>query len=319
MEIINIWSRNDTNVSIQHHALLIPLPKMHQQWMVKTSLMALLASWTPVSAYIGTNTTSVIKNQTHIKPYRVSFTNKCNSPHEHTYLHFLSPFGSIHPKQGEPNAIRPHVGMTGMPLAFAMASNETRDLDFVMSNLNRSAQSTWRLWWDAAKDSAGSRNQTLLEVTCEIEIANLADNRSRCWVNVSNVDGLTSSLRVKFLDDRFPSITVRPPKDWQCPKQNRYPQPTDTHNIMSFLPPNQACVSNCSLLNTDEACCRNANNTRETCSRDSSPAIKAAAQEAYSFAYDDNTPYFKDNVTVMPLRAHDFVSGTKIFHVTLCY
>lgn len=292
---------------------------MYRSSTVKTTLIALLCPWIRASAILYPKGAYLANNQTELGTYSIAVVNNCKSPDDQTYLHFFSPFGSIYSTQRESEAPRKHTDGSNTTVTFAMARDETMTFDFVLSNLQQKAQSSWRLWWDAAEGSKGSRNQTLLEVTCEANMADLADNISRCWIDVSNVDGLTNSLQVDFFEAEFPSITARPPKDWRCPEPNRYPVSQHSHDVFSFLAPNQACVSNCSLLNTDEACCRNAHNARETCSKDPSPGIKEAAQEAYSFAYDDHTPFKKGDLTVTPIRKHNFPSGTNIFHATLCF
>ncbi|KAF2221243.1 hypothetical protein BDZ85DRAFT_266503 [Elsinoe ampelina] len=54
----------------------------------------------------------------------------------------------------------------------------------------------------------------------------------------------------------------------------------------AFVGPEQSCLSNCTLLGTDEACCRGMFNDPTRCPA-SSPALKQACPRAYSYAYDD--------------------------------
>lgn len=257
-------------------------------------------------------TTDIITNGTQHITYRIVFRNDCKPDKGQTYLHFLAGAGKVLPAQQENSPLEYSADGEFQKLTFPMVTSQTSEFNFMFEN---AANSSWTLWWDSVEDNSGPKNQTLLEGTCELELTDRTGKTLKCWINVSNVDGLTSGLRVDFSGDAFPPITVQPPRDWQCPERNKPSE--EFENDKSFLPQGQACVSNCSLLDTDETCCRNASSTRETCS-DSSPAIKYAAQEAYSFAYDDMTPFFNGKSMVMPLRAHNFASGTTICQVTLC-
>jgi hypothetical protein len=289
--------------------------KMFQARVVKMSLLALLIPLTCLGVVTVACTTNIDTNGTQHIPYRVVVRNHCVPRDGKTYLHFLAPSGSVQPARQNTVPMEFSADNKTQELTFAMATDQTSEFNFMFSkNVTRS---TWRLWWDTVEDNKGSRNQTLLEGTCETDWTDQTGNTLNCWINGSNVDGLTNSFRVDFTNNAFPPIVVRPPSGWQCPERNKPPR--NMENLLSFLPQGQACVSNCSLLNTDQACCRNAYNTSETCGENSSPAIKIAAQEAYSFAYDDETPYYNGVSTVMPLRAHKFALGATICEVSLCY
>jgi ribosomal protein S16 len=280
------------------------------------SLLALLIPWTYFGVATVACTTNVITNQTQQASYHVVVRNYCAPRDGRTYLHFLAPLGTVQPAQQDVLPIEFTADGKTQKLTSTMATDQTSEFNFMFSNDNMT-QSTWRLWWDAEEGNHGARNQTLLEVTCKIELTDPTGRTIKCWINGSNVDGLSNSFRVDFSNDTFPPIVVQPPQEWQCPEQNKPPE--NVVNTLSFLPQGQACISNCSILQTDETCCRNAHNTSATCGGDSSPAIKFAAQEAYSFAYDDETPYFNGVSTVRPLRAHNFATGATICEVSLCY
>lgn len=288
---------------------------MFQARVVKTSLLALLIPLTHLGVITVACTTNITTKNNQNIPYRIVVRNYCEPRDRQTYLHFSVPLGRVQPAQQNAVSMEFFPDNRTQKLTSFMATDQTSEFNFIFPE--NVTSSSWRLWWDAVEDNNGSRNQTLLEGTCETDWSDQTGNTLKCWINGSNVDGLTNSFRVDFSNDTFPPIVVRPPKGWQCPERNRPLR--NLENSLSFLPQGQACVSNCSLLGTDEACCRNANSTRKTCSEDSSPAIKIAAQEAYSFAYDDDTPHFNGISIVTPLRAHNFASGATICEVSLCY
>ncbi|EGP82039.1 uncharacterized protein MYCGRDRAFT_97931 [Zymoseptoria tritici IPO323] len=152
-------------------------------------------------------------------------------------------------------------------------------------------RSSWRAWWDNIADSNGSRNQTLVEVTCDA-ISGKSPSQ-KCYYDVSAVDGLSSSVSVHAPrlqpcpgETLKSSILVKPNGDWECPLANRVSSQAQTADMPRLhLNSSQACLSNCSLLDTKETCCRLefANPT----SPNKSPKLKEGAPQAYAWAHDD--------------------------------
>jgi len=282
---------------------------------VKMLLLTLLIPLTHMGVATVACTTNIFANETQHVPYHIVVRNYCEPRNGQTYLHFHATSGTVQPAQQNVAPIKYSADGTTQELTLAMATDQASKFNFMFPE--NATKSTWRIWWDTIEDNSGSRSQTLLEGTCEADRTDQTGKTLNCWINGSNVDGLSSSVRVDFTNDTFPPIIVKPPNGWQCPERNR--PPANVESALSFLPQGQACVSNCSLLDTNQTCCRGPYDTPETCGGDPSPAIKIAAQEAYSFAYDDDTPYFNGVSTVRPLRAHNFATGATICEVSLCY
>lgn len=159
------------------------------------------------------------------------------------------------------------------------------------------------------------RNNTMVEAHCYTDHA--ASSTQQCCMDVSILDGLTSSVKVDFLATNYTGITLDPPKDWQCPERNRLSAINETTIPTTFLPEWQACVSNCLLLNTPAVCCPPPC-TAADCSN-ANPALVVAGPEAYTNAYDDDNVRCTQNGCLRPLRSHTFRRSSRIMHITTCY
>lgn len=73
------------------------------------------------------------------------------------------------------------------------------------------------------------------------------------------------------------------------------------------------CLSNCTLYNTDYACCRGQYASPTTCTA-SSPALELACPEAYTYAFDDSVFYQTGNV----LQSCVLNSTQSYMEVTFC-
>jgi len=74
----------------------------------------------------------------------------------------------------------------------------------------------------------------------------------------------------------------------RCPMENTWfvgGFPSDTANASQIA----GCKSNCSIWDTDAACCKGEFNLPSTCKSDSSPALADACPDAYSYAYSDQS------------------------------
>jgi hypothetical protein len=243
--------------------------------------------------------------------YIVSIENKCGTESSPTNMHFMvvneEKRMAYNNGSNRTASITDHVATT-------MAVNTSKEFEFRFGQSATHKESTWRLWWDT--ESIGfSRNQTLVEVHCSIQ--QLTSGMQDCNIDVSNVDGLTSSVKVEFQNTSFPPITLDPPADWQCPEKNRI-GPSGIGGVpTNFLPEGQACLSNCSLLHTNATCCPPPY-TPENCTN-ANPDLVIAGPEAYTFAYDDKSLRCNDEICVMPLRAHSFRQNSRIMHITTCF
>lgn len=151
-------------------------------------------------------------------------------------------------------------------------------------------QSTWTFWIDNQVNSTGPRVRSLVEATCELDVG-------RCYVDISNVDGVSNGFEVlmdaKTCSTIGPASKVSPtcaplvcsiPPDWQCPIANRFDEDLVKAYPPTYLDASQSCVSNCTLYGSDEACCMNAMSS--TCTNQN-PALRDMCQDAYSYANDD--------------------------------
>lgn len=198
----------------------------------------------------------------------------------------------------------------------AMAADTSQEFEFCLARSKTGLESSWRLWWDT-DNIEYSRNQTLVEVHCALGQSQSATDEQLCYIDVSNVDGLTSAVEVKFPNDPFPPITLKPPTDWQCPEANRISQLGANGVPRNFLPEWQACLSNCSLLHTDTACCPWPY-TRQNCTN-ANPALVVAGPEAYTYAFDDESVRCNGDLCEKPLRVHSFPQNTQIMQITTCF
>lgn len=243
--------------------------------------------------------------------YSISIENKCGAESSPTNMHFM--VVNEDKRMAYNNGSNLTASITDH-VATTMAADTIQEFGFRFARSATRLESTWRLWWDT-ENVEFSRNQTLVEVHCSIQ--QLKSSTQVCNIDVSNVDGLTSSVKVEFQDTSFPHITLEPPADWQCPEANRIGLAGAAGVPTNFLPEGQACLSNCSLLHTDATCCPPPY-TPENCTN-ANPALVVAGPEAYTFAYDDESVRCNDNLCVMPLRAHSFLQNSRIMHITTCF
>jgi hypothetical protein len=243
--------------------------------------------------------------------YSISIDNKCGAESSPTNMHFM--VVNEDKRMAYNNGSNLTASITDH-VATAMAVNTIQEFEFRFAQSATHLESGWRLWWDT-ENVEFSRNQTLVEVHCSIQELN--SGKQDCNVDVSNVDGLTSGVKVEFEDTSFPHIVLDPPADWKCPMANRIGPAGIAGVPTNFLPEGQACLSNCSLLHTDATCCPPPY-TPENCTN-ANPALIIAGPEAYTFAYDDQSVRCNDRVCVMPLRAHSFRQNKRIMHITTCF
>jgi hypothetical protein len=243
--------------------------------------------------------------------YSVLIENKCTSGSNMTHMHFM--VVNEEKRKAYNNGTNRNASITDHFLT-AMAPDTSRSFEFPFARSVLGLESSWRLWWDTDIVEF-SRNQTLIEVHCAA--GQIGSGLQRCNIDVSNVDGLTSTVQVKFQDPSFPPITLEPPSDWQCPEPNRINHTKRSGVPDNYLPEWQACLSNCSLLNTKSACCPWPY-TRDNCTN-ANPAFLIAAPETYTFAYDDDNVRCNGNSCSKPLRAYDFKQNSPIMHITTCF
>jgi hypothetical protein len=243
--------------------------------------------------------------------YSISIENKCGAGGSPTNMHFM--VVNEEKRMAYNNGSNLTASITDH-VATAMAVNTVQEFGFRFAQSATHLESGWRLWWDT-ENVEFSRNQTLVEVHCSIQELN--PSKQDCNVDVSNVDGLTSGVKVEFQDTSFPPITLDPPADWKCPEANRIGSTRIAGVPTNFLPEGQACLSNCSLLHTAATCCPPPY-TPENCTN-ANPALVIAGPEAYTFAYDDQSVRCNDEVCVSPLRAYKFRQNSRILHITTCF
>ena len=243
--------------------------------------------------------------------YSISIENKCGIESSPTNMHFM--VVNEDKRMAYNNGSNLTASITDH-IATTMAVDTIQEFGFRFARSATHLESGWRLWWDT-ENVEFSRNQTLVEVHCSMQQLN--SSTQDCNIDVSNVDGLTSSVKVEFQDTSFPHITLDPPVDWQCPEANRINLGGTADVPTNFLPEGQACLSNCSLLHTDATCCPPPY-TPENCTN-ANPALVVAGPEAYTFAYDDQSVRCNEEVCVMPLRAHSFLPNSRIMHITTCF
>lgn len=245
--------------------------------------------------------------------YSVLIENKCVAGNEPINMHFM--VVDEEKRKAHDEGINFTASITDH-FSTAMAADTSKEFEFCLARSKAGLESSWRLWWDT--DNIGySRNQTLVEVHCAVGQTQSATGEQLCYMDVSNVDGLTSAVEVKFSNNSFPPITLKPPTDWQCPEANRIDQPGANGVPENFLPEWQACLSNCSLLHTDVACCPWPYD-RHNCTN-ANPALVLAGPEAYTYAYDDESVRCNDKFCEKPLRSHSFPQNSQIMQITTCF
>ena len=221
--------------------------------------------------------------------YSVAVSNLCHRADSAVYLHVMTTSGNVSscssnvPSTGEwiPSSQPTYILNQGV------GENEVICLQFTKDA--QTSMSVWRMWWDSFETSQGSINQTLVEVTCLAQTS--AVPAQECFVDVSLVDAFTSTVTINFtgtesLSSLQSPIVAKPSAGWECPMHNRmwsqfHSKPPST----VFLPHSQACLSNCTLLQTDESCCRAA--FTNTCPN-SDPSFQAGIAQAFSYALDNS-------------------------------
>jgi hypothetical protein len=208
----------------------------------------------------------------------VRWTNKCPSDYPLVVPHFTVTEGTICLPKRE--------------LVSPLASGKSRD--FLASFGSGANASSWRSWIDDSTSiDSGTGDRTLVELTGTLE-ADVAT----FYLDISLVDALSNSIEVvppaenctQTVNSRVSkcqSISCVPAAGWQCPVQNRFDVFLDGKSYLpTYLSADQSCLSNCTVYQMDEACCRGEYANATTCSS-SSPGLKQACGEAYSYAFDD--------------------------------
>lgn len=226
--------------------------------------------------------------------YRVTFSHNCPATAE-VYPHFTVTNGSACATQDISN--QPSL------------QGEVRD--YVLK-YGAEGQSTWTFWIDNQVNSTGPRVRSLVEATCELRT-------SKCYVDISNVDGVSNGFKVlmdaKTCSTIGPTSKVSPtcaplvcsiPPDWQCPIENRFDQDLGKAYPPTYLDAAQSCVSNCTLYGSDEACCMNSKSTSCT---NQNPALQDMCQDAYSYANDDQRASYVYQLSL---------DGDTAIHITAC-
>ena len=108
------------------------------------------------------------------------------------------------------------------------------------------------------------------------------------------VDGHTQPLEVQFPNSKCETRSCSVSPGLEMLNNSTYSCPMENIWYLGGFPPGSAnasqiagCKSNCSILDTDVACCKGEFNLPSTCKTDSSPALAEACPSAYSYAYSD--------------------------------
>ncbi|KEQ57535.1 uncharacterized protein M437DRAFT_70724 [Aureobasidium melanogenum CBS 110374] len=241
---------------------------------MRTSLTHLLS--TASLALALPSTPDYVANATDIgSGYRVKFSHNCPATTQ-VFPHFLVTNGTICAKQDN----------------FDQSSQPGEVREYALT-YGLEHQSTWTFWIDNKANSTGPNARSLVEVTC-------LPYSGHCYVDISNIDAVSNGFKVEM--DAKNCSTVGPPTkvsptcdplvcsippDWTCPVENRFGQDSSKGYPPTYLDAAQSCLSNCTLFQTDEACCKNANNTTQTCTNQN-PALRDMCENAYSYAFDDS-------------------------------
>lgn len=247
------------------------------------------------------------------KTYSVTVRNNYS---ERLYIHNLVTHGWLETEDQTLRYLpRNEYGVAYPVYTFPIESGESADVGFFYRSTG--GGSHWTMFWDTVEVVAhGPMNQTLFEAFCQV-----SDDSSKqtCWTDVSNVDALTSNAFVSYSGECCGEretpvpINVTVPDHWQCPMGNRFEKEIASGAPQPLLHQSQACLSNCSVLQTDLACCKGKYNTPDTCAN-TNPDLVLAAPEAYTYAYDD---YGLGRDTPSPLRKNHFCLGRKILDITV--
>lgn len=235
--------------------------------------------------------------------YSIIVRNQCTSNNGPVHLHVLATAGSATGlSNAEEGWSQWHLD-NSFYLDAPITNGTLGQINFTPAVIDGALSSRWRMWWDDIARSNGSRAQTLLEVNCD----GYAERNAtlQCYVDVSVVDGFSSTVVATFPSGQLPDISAVPVANWTCPVANRLPPgsafPTP------FLPETVACLSNCTVYGTESACCTGSYNNTNTCPQPNA-ALAAGVPSAYSFAYDDSNA----------LKSFRTALGETPFRVTTC-
>lgn len=163
--------------------------------------------------------------------------------------------------------------------------------DFVLSTSPGSDEISFVVWVDNSplaymhpRAIIGSLVESTIEETARIVRTDISiiDAFSNTWT-VTPPAGCTN------VSDDMPCdpILCSPPARWSCPTPNKASESSRVSTMLHA----ETCLSNCTLLDSDEACCRGLFDEPGIC-RNHSPALKVACPQSYSYAYDDHTSMF---------------------------
>jgi hypothetical protein len=142
----------------------------------------------------------------------------------------------------------------------------------------------------------------------------------RTLIELILVDGHTQPLEVQFpesanCDTRScfapPELGMVNNFTYKCPIENTWYLggfPSGSANASQVA----GCKSNCSILDTDAACCKGDFNLPSTCNLDSSPALAEACPRAYSYAYSDQDRSVVSQCCSESLMTVTFCPSTRI-------
>jgi len=253
--------------------------------MILTTILAISTTAASV-ALAFPSTPDYTTNATESPPgYRVTFSHNCPATSK-VFPHFIVTNGSACSTQN----------------VFDQPSSQGEVREYMLK-FGPEGQSTWTFYIDDQANSTGPRARSLVEATCEL-------NSSRCYMDISNIEAVSNGFEVTINAETCstigPTTKVRPncaplscrvPPGWQCPIANRFDQGPSKNYPLTYLDPLQSCVSNCTLYGSDEACCKNANSTEQTCTNQN-PALRDMCEDAYSYAYDDKRAAFVYQLTL---------------------
>ena len=264
----------------------------HLMYPSNTHIFCLLIGLYQTNAAVTYSNTSELQAD-----YRVRWTSNCSTDSP-VVPHFEVASGTV-------------CTLDGGPLT-ALSRGESRD--FAVSLDHTYNISSWRTWIDASFDyTAKTNSSTLVELT-----RNDTPEHSVYFADVSVIDAATYWVEVRSptsdtgectqvhngTESSCQNIICKAPTEWQCPAQNRFDFNENGEYLShSYLDANQSCVSNCTLLQTDEACCRGEYASPEACPNPN-PELKKACGEGYSYAFDDASATF---TWTLPLQADSLI------------
>lgn len=163
--------------------------------------------------------------------------------------------------------------------------------DFEISASSNNRKITFAAWIDddiRAGTHPAAKTGSLVEATIDEEAQTI-------WTDISNVDAFSNTWTIvppAGCKNVSNGTSCRPigcslPSDWECPFDNQVGKVGRAKDLRDL----QTCLSNCTLHDTDEACCRGPYSDPLVC-RNHNPALKAACPQAYSYAFDDQTSLF---------------------------